>query len=303
MTINLFKYFLKTNEVLRSNSTRERVLSFYGEFHSWSPTGYTKEQRDQLNKALKATGTKHIDWAGEQRSFADFETLTKLKIPPDTPGSLDGVHDKCNTVGDEKKLAIIIEVGMNAKTARRLIGTITAYSKPIPLTMFLYGDFVQQNPDLVKEWSQRYDIEVRAGKHWPLEYWQLQNKNTLRMDIVSALVKFQEVGLSPAYILPSSVNNDVADVIKKRNLRTINSTITFPPRTGDKMTQSSYFRFRDVERIPKALNLIHSSLNDIGGILSLDTDFPDSHMISVFLLDYLFEVSPYHIVSLRDCLK
>lgn len=66
----------------------------------------------------------------------------------------------------------------------------------------------------------------------------------------------------------------------------------------------NYYKFRDVERIPKALRAIHDQLREWqGGILMLDTDLPDTHMIIVFLLDYLVENSGYNIVSLDDCLQ
>ena len=48
-----------------------------------------------------------------------------------------------------------------------------------------------------------------------------------------------------------------------------------------KLTYDNYYRFRDVERVPKALRMMHEQLTKHkGGILSLDTDLPDTYMNS-----------------------
>ena len=69
------------------------------------------------------------------------------------------------------------------------------------------------------------------------------------------------------------------------------------------MEEDNYYKFRDVERIPKALRNIHDELfvKQHGGFLVLDTDLPDTRMIIVFLLDYLIENSGYNLVSVADC--
>ena len=70
------------------------------------------------------------------------------------------------------------------------------------------------------------------------------------------------------------------------------------------MDRDTYYQFRDVERIPKALRMIHEQLQrSQGGILTLDTDLPDTHLIIVFLLDYLVDNSGYDIVSLEKCVS
>ena len=65
----------------------------------------------------------------------------------------------------------------------------------------------------------------------------------------------------------------------------------------------NYYKFRDVERIPKALRNIHQALfeESHGGFLVLDSDLPDCKMNSVFLLDYLVENSGYDLVSVAEC--
>ena len=69
------------------------------------------------------------------------------------------------------------------------------------------------------------------------------------------------------------------------------------------MEVDNYYKFRDVERIPKALRNIHDAIfvKQNGGFLVLDTDLPDTRMNIVFLLDYLVENSGYNLISVADC--
>ena len=69
------------------------------------------------------------------------------------------------------------------------------------------------------------------------------------------------------------------------------------------LTFDNFYRFRDVERVPKALRILDKKLvEDKSGILSLDTDSPDTRMILVFLLDYLVQNSGMKIVPLSACI-
>ena len=70
-----------------------------------------------------------------------------------------------------------------------------------------------------------------------------------------------------------------------------------------RLTVDNYYKFRDVERVPKALRLIHDELvRNNGGILSIDSDLPDTYMNSVFLMDYLIENSGFKLVYLNECI-
>ena len=70
------------------------------------------------------------------------------------------------------------------------------------------------------------------------------------------------------------------------------------------LTYDSYYMYRDVERVPKALRRIHEELaKNKGGILSLDTDLPDTYMNSVFLMDYLVENSGFKLGYLSECIS
>ena len=72
--------------------------------------------------------------------------------------------------------------------------------------------------------------------------------------------------------------------------------------TGE-LTWNNYYRNRDVERVPKALRKIHDALaKNNGGVLTLDSDLPDTYMNSVFMMDYLVETSGFKLVSLNECI-
>ncbi|KAI8483109.1 hypothetical protein Bbelb_391280 [Branchiostoma belcheri] len=88
-----------------------------------------------------------------------------------------------------------------------------------------------------------------------------------------------------------------------RSRRSISSTLPklLVREMHQLLTWENYYQHHDVARVPKALRLIDSQLKESGGILSLDSDNPDSVMISVFLMDYLVEKSQYEIVSLGKC--
>ena len=78
----------------------------------------------------------------------------------------------------------------------------------------------------------------------------------------------------------------------------------FLPGTEGYLTWVNYYKFRDVNRVPKALRRIHNALTkNHGGILSLDTDLPDTYMNSVFMMDYLVETSGFKLVHLNECIS
>ena len=74
--------------------------------------------------------------------------------------------------------------------------------------------------------------------------------------------------------------------------------------TVDLFNRTSYYEHRDVERIPKALRVIYQQLEaKDGGILTLDSDLPDSFMNIVFLLDYLVRASDFTLVHVDECVR
>ncbi|XP_070549565.1 uncharacterized protein [Ptychodera flava] len=280
------------------------IDKFYGEYHGWQPTGETAEEKQRIVDAVGKEETKMITWTGEVKEFADFDEVNSPIIPDDLLASDGQVFNSCRVIYGTTIVSVAIEVGMNAKRARKLISTISAYPMDVPLTLFVYGDFVEEFPDLVKQWSRRYEIGIRCDGPMSPGHWEIQYSKAIRLSIVSSERRLSDIGLQARYILPPGVNKVVSDVITKRKLRLIQPTTTFPPQgTSRNLTHDNYHKFRDVEKVPKALKLIHEGLVKSGGILSLDSDFSDNYMISVFLLDYLYQTSRHGIASLSQCIR
>ncbi|XP_070549562.1 uncharacterized protein [Ptychodera flava] len=280
------------------DGTFEWIDKFYGEYHPTQPTGETEKEKKRITDAVAKEITDIISWSAETKEFQDFDKVNSPTILTDTPGSKGQTLDSCGVVDKMTTVSIVIEVGMNAKRARKLIATIAAYPIDVHLTLFIYGDFAEEHPDLVKEWSTKYEIGIRCDGPMSSGNWELQYSNAIRLSIVSAERRLSDIGLQAHYILPPGVNKVVSDVVTKRKLRLIQPRTTFPPK-GKQLTSRNYHKFRDVEKVPKALRMINDGLAKSGGILSLDSDFPDNNMISVFLLDYLYQTSGHEVVKLE----
>ncbi|KAI8502607.1 hypothetical protein Bbelb_193090 [Branchiostoma belcheri] len=193
---------------------------------------------------------------------------------------------------------------MNAKAAHKLIATISAHSSRMPVTLFLYGDFVETFPELVREWAKTFTIGMRENQPFPLGDFSQQESNWIRLGLVSAIQRLSEVGLQPAFYFPENITDMLIEVAKDRGLRIIQPTARFPPTDEQwRLSFENYYINKDVNRIPKALRVIAKQLDSKGGIVTLDSDHPDSYMISVFLMDYLVEKSGYNIVSISECLE
>ncbi|XP_070549574.1 uncharacterized protein [Ptychodera flava] len=280
------------------------VDKFYGEYHAGQPTGETAEEKKRITNAVAKELTGIVTWSAETRQYKDFDTVNLPTVPDGTPGSEGQTINGCDVTDEKTLVSIAIEVGMNAKRARKLIATIAAYPIDVPLTLFVYGDFAEEFPDLVKEWSTKYEIGIRCDGPMSPGHWEIQYSNAIRVSIVSAERRLSDIGLQAHYILPPGVNKVVSDVITKRKLRVIQPTTTFPPQEkSGNLTSENYHKFRDVEKVPKALKLINDGLAKSGGILSLDSDFSDNYMISVFLLDYLYQKSGYEVVDFSKCIR
>ncbi|XP_077867549.1 uncharacterized protein LOC144356735 [Saccoglossus kowalevskii] len=281
-----------------TDNTFAWIDKYYGEYHPWQPTGLTSDEKKNIvNGTSKQMAI--LNWAAETKTIADLITLQSNEIPADTPGAVGKINSRCHNAS---QLSIVVEVGMDRKNALLLIDAVKAHAHDVPLTLFLYGNFVEQHPELVLNWSKHSEIGIRGSNPMPDGLWERQNPSNLRLSVISTVARLRELGLLGIYFLPLGINENVINIAKENSLRLINSTITFPP-IADYFTYDKYFKYRDVERIPKALKIIHTALENTGGILSLDSDFPDSYLISAFLLDYVFETSNFEIVSLRDCLR
>ncbi|XP_077869385.1 uncharacterized protein LOC144360598, partial [Saccoglossus kowalevskii] len=109
---------------------------FYGEYHASQPTGFDLEARKKIYKRLKDIGVKQITWAGEEKSFSDFDELYKLQGEDNVPGAVGEINNKCPTINGKTLVSIVVEIGMNLKAASLLVETLKAYAKDVPLTLF-----------------------------------------------------------------------------------------------------------------------------------------------------------------------
>ncbi|XP_078589447.1 uncharacterized protein LOC144869802 [Branchiostoma floridae x Branchiostoma japonicum] len=288
------------------DGTFKWVDKFYGEYHSWQPvTGWNKAQMAELESDVQTKGKPMMEWAAEYRKYDDFDTLHPSLASDRFVGSPGTVYSECHAVtSGPPRLTLAVLVGMNAKAAHKLVETIAAHSSRMPVTLFVYGDFVETFPKLVKEWAKTFTIGMRESQPFPLGQFTLQSPSWIQTGLVSAMQRLSEVDLQTAYYFPVKVTNAVIQKAKSRGLRIIQPTARFPP-TDEKwyLSVENYYRYRDVERVPKALRFITEQLDNKGGIVSLDSDHPDSYMISVFLMDYLVEKSGYNLVSIVDCLR
>ncbi|XP_019614697.1 PREDICTED: uncharacterized protein LOC109462582 [Branchiostoma belcheri] len=291
-------------EKMIKEGTFKWIDKFYGEFHGWTPVpGWSAQRKEGLRNTMRSHGINMLDWAGEYKRYQDIESIHKIDVPADTPGAAGVVYSTCSPSPDgPARLALTVQVGMNRKAAHKLVETIRAHPSNMPVTLFVYGDFVQDFPDLITKWADRYTIGTREAGPFPADHWVLQNPDVMRMSLVSAVQRMKEVGLRPAYYYPDGLSQRVQDTAKNRGLRIIQPTTKFPPNLGTLLKEDNYYRYRDVERTPKALRILYERIST-GGILSLDTDHPDSYMISAFLMDYLYENSGFQLVSLNDCLR
>ncbi|XP_022089500.1 uncharacterized protein LOC110978657 [Acanthaster planci] len=286
------------------NNVLAYIDKFYGEFHDWQPTGWSKADKDKIRADLRKAGFGIVDWVGERRKYGDIEKMNPVKVPPQISGEAGKIYSNCAS----GSVALTVAVGMNYKRARRVVETLAAHRLKVPVTLFVYGDFVQMNPEAVKAWAKDFDIGLREDGHNPPGHLELMPDNWIRMGLISAILRLEEIGVTASYYLPT-VSGEVTKTIlgeaKKRGLRVVKAAVDFPAKAGTsgELTWDNYYKNRDVERVPKALRKIHDALaKNSGGVLTLDSDLPDTYMNSVFLLDYLMETSGFKIVPLDECI-
>ncbi|XP_033108354.1 uncharacterized protein LOC117109957 [Anneissia japonica] len=194
---------------------------------------------------------------------------------------------------------------MSKKQAIKVMSTLASYRIMIPVTVFVYSEFAEEWPDLVKSWATTYNIGLRGTHPYPPGNFEKMSPNWIREAVVSAELLLHELGIIPMYYLFDSVEDDknVIEVLTKRGFRIIRPESNFPPKFKHTLTVDNYYKFRDVERVPKALRVIYEQLKAAnGGILSLNTNLPDTFMNLVFLLDYLVENSGSSLTSLDNCI-
>ncbi|XP_033125283.1 uncharacterized protein LOC117123469 [Anneissia japonica] len=294
----IFKKMLK-------DGTFKWIDKLYGEYHFHQPIEMAASTKRSIMYEVEKRAMKLKQWGAEYRTYSDFGELHPIKVPPGTSGKPGVVYSIC-TAGDKRqKVAIAIEVGMNRKLAEKVIATVMAYKPEIPVTLFVYGDFVEEYPSLVESWASRFEIGIRGNHPYPHGHAEMIMGNWIKEAGISAELRLEEIGVVTRFYMPPC---DVTDIIRgqgrHREWRIIKPSSSFPPTYEPLLTVAKYYKYRDVERVPKALRMINDQLvTSKGGVLSLNTDHPDSYMIIVFLLDYLVENSGYELVTMEDCIS
>ncbi|XP_033100207.1 uncharacterized protein LOC117103711 [Anneissia japonica] len=277
------------------------IDKYYGEYHNSQPVGLSSGEKGKIINNVKTKGKKMYDWGAEIRNYADFEALHPTKIPEEAPGKAGAVYSKCNT---PKHLAIAINVGMSRKQAVKVMSILAYHRTKVPVTVFVYSEFAEEWPDLVKFWATVYNIGLRGNHPYPTGHFEMMAANWIREAVVSSEMRLRELDINPIFYSPNEYGENVQQQLKHRGFRIIKAAVNFPPKSEPLLTVQNYYKFRDVERVPKALRTISNRLQTAdGGILSLDTDLPDTYMNFVFLLDYLVEKSGYTLVSLNECVR
>ncbi|XP_072042664.1 uncharacterized protein [Amphiura filiformis] len=281
--------------------TFDWVDKYYGEFHIHQPvSGWTREQKSAMVKTVKKDGKPMIGWSAEIRGYKDFDTLHPSKVPIYTTGHSGAIYSTCGTTA--KKLAISVAISMNLKHACKIVSILEAYREKMPVMLFVYGDFAELYPEKVKAWAGRFDIGMREDGPRPSGHFELYGDPWVREALVSTELRLQELDIQPAFYLCHNATSNIVKVAKTRGFRIIKPAIDFPPKQGTTLQVDNYYKFRDVERVPKALRILNDRLEHTnGGVLTLDMDLPDTRMNIVFLLDFLVENSRYDLVSVSDC--
>ena len=151
-------------------------------------------------------------------------------MPATTPGNAGTVYSKCST---KSQLAITVAVGMNIKRAHMIVSMIQAYAVELPVTLFVYGDFVEIFPDVVKSWATRFDVQMREDGPYPLGQFSMLQINWARESLVSAELRLQEIGIQPSYYMPGNKpSKATTDVAQSRGLRLVNPNTKFPSTSG-----------------------------------------------------------------------
>ena len=123
---------------------------------------------------------------------------------------------------------------MNAKQAQKIVAVIKAYRKTLPITMFVYGDFVELFPDIVQSWNSDNDliIGIRGATQYPTGHLEQMKANWVREGLVSSQLRLSEVGISSSFYLPQSTSDDIRKVAKSQGVTIIRPSAAFPPLQG-----------------------------------------------------------------------
>ncbi|KAI8482920.1 hypothetical protein Bbelb_393380 [Branchiostoma belcheri] len=147
------------------DGTFKLIDKFYGETHFWHPTGWSASKRQELMKKVRMTGFTQTYWAGEERTYADFDDLHSSQVPLDAPGREGQILSSCSPApSGQLSVSVIVQVGMNLKSANKLVSILKAHRALAPITLFVYGDFAEAHPDVLRSWATRFTIGIREVK-------------------------------------------------------------------------------------------------------------------------------------------
>ncbi|XP_038077321.1 uncharacterized protein LOC119745168 [Patiria miniata] len=290
--------------MLDNNVFATYVDKYYGEYHDYQPSGWAQKDKDKIRDDIEKLDMHMISWEGERRTYGDIEDLNPVKVPFNAPGRSGLIYSSCAS----GSVAVVVAVGMNYKRAHAVVSTLAAHKPLVPTTLFVYGDFAQLYPEAVRSWAQHFNIGIREDGPQPPGHLEQMPSEWVRLGLMSTILRLEEIGIVSSYYLPSTEDKISPRMIRQianRGLRIVQPAVQFPGKKGspEELTFDNYYRHRDVDRVPKALRLIHDALfNNKGGVLCLETDLSDTYMNSVFLMDYLVETSGFKLVDLEECI-
>ncbi|KAI8517711.1 hypothetical protein Bbelb_037280 [Branchiostoma belcheri] len=130
----------------------------------------------------------------------------------------------------------------------------------MPVTLFVYGDFVQDFPDLITKWADRYTIGIREACR-ALSSRPLGPAEPGRDadEVVSAVQRMKEVGLRPAYYYPEAACHNGFKIQRRTE-----DCGSFSQQPRTLLKEDNYYRYRDVERTPKALRILYERISKEG---------------------------------------
>ena len=267
------------------------VDTFFLEFHDWQPTGWNKTQKDNLRKRMKLAGVGFKKWEAEYPTVPGAE-----KWHPALFGALQKPKSKTCRHSEEGTIKVVVAVGMNERKSSRVIQSVLAHNLTLKLNIgvFLYRDFIFEHPKIVLEWTQnpRIVLGIRGDSPRPVEYFKkLTYKNEINMMIISSMRQLvRTTGRSTEWYLPDvEGNQSLESQVAALHLKSLSNTVWVPPKDPSTLA-AEFFSKRSVEKIPPVLNVTQNTLQEKVGnktYLVLDTDFDETWISSVFLLDYL----------------
>ena len=153
-------------------------------------------------------------------------------IPQNLVGGFRGkIFNTCST---KNRVAVTLLMSMNAKQSQKIVAVIKAYRKSLPITLFLYGDFVELFPDMVQSWASNdnMNIGIRGATQYPTGHLEHMKGNWVREGLVSSQLRLSEIGVTSRFYFPDSTSEDIKTVAKSRGVTIIRSTAAFPPVKG-----------------------------------------------------------------------